>query len=228
MINFYIGNEWDNILKDVLQNEKISRLKKILDIEYNNYTIYPKQEDIFNALKNLAPQNIKVVILGQDPYYSTDKRNNVFAHGYAFSSHSPYEIPKSLQNIFKEIKNEYPNTLDRINGNLEYLVSQGVLLLNTILTVRKGSPLSHSNIGWQVITDRIIEYLGTDIDQPIVFLLWGNSAAKYKTKIKNKNKLVITTSHPSPLSAYHSFFNSGIFIETNNFLKQYKIKEIEW
>lgn len=228
MIDINIGNSWDDILKDIFESEKIKNLIKILNTEYEKYRIFPHEKDIFNSLKLTPYEKVKIVILGQDPYQSTDSYGNSHAMGLSFSSKSPYEIPKSLKNIFKELKNEYNEDFNiPETANLTKWAEQGVLLLNTVLTVRQDKSNSHRNWGWELLTNKIIELLGKS-DKAIVFMLWGNQAQKNKKFITGINKLILESSHPSPLSAYHSFFDNNHFKRANAFLKEHNLEEINW
>ena len=199
-----------------------NELNSFLDDEYANYIIYPKREQIFNAFK-LIKGNIKVVIIGQDPYSNKNQAN-----GLAFSVNKGVSLPPSLRNICKEIGNEFGINMNYSNGDLTYLASQGVLLLNTILTVREKEPLSHDNKIYKELFLCILKYLDS-LENNIVFLLWGNNAKKYEKFITNKKRLVIATSHPSPLSANRSgWFNSSCFINTNKYLESNNIEPIHW
>lgn len=216
-----IGNDWDSVLKEEFEKDYFSKIKDFVDEEYKTKTVYPPYEDIFNAFKFTPLSEVKVVILGQDPYHEPGQ-----AHGLAFSTPHGRPIPRSLKNIFKEINEEYSYPIPD-SGCLESWAKEGVFLLNTVLTVEKGNANSHSKCGWQTFTDRVIEILNIRT-QPIVFLLWGKQAEKKKELITNPNHLVLVTSHPSPFSARRGFFGSNHFRMANEFLKRNNVKEIDW
>lgn len=216
-----IAQNWYEKLKDEFDKPYFKNLQKFLDEEYANYTIYPKVENIFNALNLVKFNDVKVVILGQDPYHEPNQ-----AHGLAFSVEGNVLLPPSLQNIFKEISNDL-NIEQSKDGNLERWAKQGVLLLNTVLTVRKGQANSHKDKGWEQLTSRIIELLN-ERETPIVFLLWGSQAKKIGEKINNRNHLILTSVHPSPLSAYNGFFGCKHFSKANEFLQKNGLEKIDW
>lgn len=217
-------NTWNELFKIIKDKPYYIKLEKFLDNEYSLYTIYPKRDDIFNAFKFTDINNIKVVIIGQDPYHNKNEAN-----GLAFSVNKNIKIPPSLNNIFKEIEIEYnSNIYDKYNGDLTYLAKQGVLLINPILTVRENKPLSHDNDIYKNLFIDILYYLN-NINKPLVFMLWGNKAKKYKKYLSNKNHFIIETCHPSPLSAYKGhWFNSNMFRKCNEFLKINNLEEIDW
>jgi uracil-DNA glycosylase len=215
-----IGNDWDEILKDEWQKDYYQNLRKILIKEYKTQTIYPDMYDIFNALKAVSYQDTKVLILGQDPYHGRGQ-----AHGFAFSVKKGVRIPPSLLNIYKELNSDLGLYIPN-NGNLEKRAKQGVLLLNTSLTVKAGQANSHSKIGRTILTDRIIKLLN-EREKPIVFILWGRNAQEKIPLITNKNHLIIKSPHPSPFSANRGFFGSRPFSRTNEFLKEHNMKEID-
>ena len=216
-----IGNEWDNVLKDEFEKDYFIKIKKFIDSEYETKTVYPPYDDIFNAFKFTPLNDVKVVILGQDPYHEAGQ-----AHGLAFSTPEGRPIPRSLKNIFKEINAEYDYPISE-SGCLESLAKQGVFLLNTVLTVEDGNANSHSKCGWQTFTDNVIKILNQQ-SQPIVFMLWGKQAEKKKELITNTNHLVLITSHPSPFSARRGFFGSDHFRLANEFLNKNNKEEIDW
>jgi uracil-DNA glycosylase len=216
-----IGNDWDSVLADEFKKDYFLEIKDFVDEEYESKTVYPPYEEIFNAFKLTPLSDVKVVILGQDPYHEPGQ-----AHGLAFSTPEGRPIPRSLKNIFKEINEEYDYPVPE-SGCLESWAKQGVFLLNTVLTVEKGNANSHSKCGWQTFTDNVIKILDGQA-QPIVFLLWGKQAEKKKELINNPNHLVLVTSHPSPFSARRGFFGSNHFKLTNEFLKENKKEEIDW
>lgn len=216
-----IGNDWDEILKIVWQSEGFKKFMSIINNEYENKTIFPKKEHIFNALKLTPYENVKVVIVGQDPYHGENE-----AHGLSFSVQKGIKIPPSLQNIYHELETDLgikPNEY----GDLTKWAQEGVLLLNAVLTVEKDKPASHKGKGWELLTDYIIKKLNLK-DEPIVFILWGNFARSKKVFITNKKHLVIESTHPSPFSARNGFFGSKPFSKTNNFLIKNNIKPIDW
>ncbi len=214
------NNNWDKVLKDEINKDYFKELINTINNLYNEKIIYPKKEDIFNAFK-LDYKDVKVVILGQDPYHGEGE-----AHGYAFSSLKT-PIPPSLKNIYKELYSDLGIEKNMLDGNLLPWVKEGVMLLNTGLTVEKDKPNSHKNLKWNVFTDKVIEKLN-EREEPIVFILWGNNARLKKDLITNPIHLVIESAHPSPFSARNGFFNSKPFSRTNEFLKKNGIKEINW
>lgn len=214
------NNNWDKVLKDEINKDYFKELINTINNLYNEKIIYPKKEDIFNAFK-LDYKDVKVVILGQDPYHGEGE-----AHGYAFSSLKT-PIPPSLKNIYKELYSDLGIEKNMLDGNLLSWVKEGVMLLNTGLTVEKDKPNSHKNLKWNVFTDKVIEKLN-EREEPIVFILWGNNARLKKDLITNPIHLVIESAHPSPFSARNGFFNSKPFSRTNEFLKKNGIKEINW
>lgn len=219
MVN--IGNDWDNLLSNQWEMDYYQNLRKFLANEYKTKTIYPNMHNIFNALKYTPYEDVKVVILGQDPYHGPNQ-----AHGLSFSVQKGVKQPPSLKNIFQEIQNDLGITPPS-HGELTYWAKQGVLLLNAVLTVREGSPNSHKNKGWENLTDYIIKLLN-DSDKNIVFLLWGNNARQKAKFITNPNHKILESVHPSPLSAYGGFFGCKHFSKANEFLKSKGIKEIDW
>ncbi len=216
-----IGNDWDEKLKSVFDSDGFKRFMKVIDKEYKTKTIYPEYDNIFNALKNSPYKNVKVVIVGQDPYHGKDE-----AHGLSFSVRKGIKKPPSLVNIFTELEKDLRIT-PPVDGDLTKWTKEGVLLLNSVLTVEKDKAASHKDIGWQRLTDYIIKLINQK-EEPVVFILWGNFARSKKIFITNKNHLVIESTHPSPFSAYSGFFGSKPFSKTNNFLKKNNIKEIDW
>ncbi len=219
MVQF--NNSWDILLKDEFQKPYYLNLRKFLVQEYKSQTIYPNMNDIFNALKYTDYKDVKVVILGQDPYHQPNQ-----AHGLCFSVKKGVNPPPSLQNMYKEIYAEYGYPIPQ-HGELTYWAEQGVLMMNTVLTVRESQPNSHKGMGWEIFTDNVI-YLLNLRPEPMVFLLWGANARAKKKIITNPNHLVLESAHPSPLSAYNGFFGNGHFKKANDFLKQHKMTEIDW
>lgn len=219
MVN--IGNEWDEILGGEFQKEYYLKLRAFLAREYKTGTIYPDMYDIFNALKLTSYNDVKAVILGQDPYHGPNQ-----AHGLCFSVLPGVTPPPSLKNIYKEIEVEY-GTPPPSSGELTRWAKQGVLLLNTVLTVRAGMANSHRGKGWEILTDKIIECLNAR-ETPIVFMLWGGNAKQKQSLITNTNHLILTAAHPSPLSAYNGFFGCGHFRKCNDFLEKNGQAPIVW
>ncbi len=219
MVQF--NNSWDILLKDEFQKPYYLNLRKFLVQEYKTQTIYPHMNDIFNALKYTDYKDVKVVILGQDPYHQPNQ-----AHGLCFSVKKGVNPPPSLQNMYKEIHAEYGYPIPD-HGELTYWAEQGVLMLNTVLTVRESQPNSHKGMGWEIFTDDIINLLNQR-PTPMVFLLWGANARAKTKLITNPAHLVLCSAHPSPLSAYNGFFGNGHFKKANEFLKQNGMTEIDW
>ncbi|MBE6993435.1 MAG: uracil-DNA glycosylase [Ruminococcaceae bacterium] len=218
----HIGNDWDKILAEDFASDYYANIRAFLKREYAQHTIYPSMYDIFNALKTTAYKDVNVVILGQDPYHGPGQ-----AHGYAFSVRPGVQIPPSLVNIYKELHDELGIEIPQ-TGCLLGWAQQGVLLLNTALTVREASPNSHRDCGWTLLTDSIIRKLNLR-DRPMVFMLWGANARAKTALITNPAHLVLTAPHPSPLSASRGFFGCGHFRKANEFLaKQDKPVRIDW
>jgi uracil-DNA glycosylase len=216
-----LNNDWQQLLQDEFEKDYYQNLRRFLISEYKSKTIYPDMNDIFNALKFTAYKNVKVVILGQDPYHGPNQ-----AHGLSFSVKKGVKVPPSLINIYKELHDDLGCYIPN-NGFLKNWTDQGVLLLNTVLTVRAHEANSHRNMGWEMLTDQIISLLNKRED-PIVFILWGNPAIAKSKLITNKKHFIITSPHPSPLSAYRGFFGSKPFSKTNEFLKSINKKPINW
>ena len=219
MVN--IGNDWDEILKDEFSKEYYLKLRAFLKSEYKSHCIHPDMYDIFNALKWTSYANTKIVILGQVPYHEVGQ-----AHGLAFSVQKGVKIPPSLLNMYKELHNELGLYIPN-NGYLEKWAKQGVLLLNTVLTVRAHQANSHRGIGWEQFTDAAIKILNQQ-DRPIVFILWGRPAQQKKAMLNNPHHLILEAPHPSPLSAYRGFFGSKPFSQTNRFLEEHGVAPIDW
>lgn len=219
MVN--IGNDWDELLKDAFSSEWYNELRQFLKEEYSRHTVYPDMHDIFNALKATPYSAVKAVILGQDPYHNPGE-----AHGMCFSVKPGVKIPPSLVNIFKEINSDLGIPIPD-NGYLKPWAEQGVLLLNTILTVRRNEPFSHKGKGWEKLTDTVIKRLN-DRPDPVVFLLWGAPARAKKSLITNPRHFVLEAAHPSPLSAYNGFFGCRHFSETNSILFSLGKTPINW
>ena len=208
-----LNNSWDQILKDEFEKEYYKKIRSFLAKEYRNpnYKVYPDMYDIFNALKITDYNAVKAVILGQDPYHGPGQ-----AHGLSFSIKDGIQPPPSLVNIFKEYHDDLGYPIPK-NGDLTKWAENGVLLLNTVLTVQGGLAASHKGIGWEIFTDKIITLLN-ERDKPIVFILWGRFARDKKKLITNRNHYIIESAHPSPLSAYNGFFGSKPFSKANRFL----------
>ena len=215
-----IRKSWYDLLKDEFSSEYFKKLQEFLKNEYQTREIYPSEEKIFNALNHVPYDHVKVVIIGQDPYHEPRQ-----AQGLSFSVPDDVEIPPSLVNIMKEIENDLNIQCQR-SGNLERWAKQGVLLLNTVLTVRRGIANSHKDKGWEILTRKIIELLGKR-KKPIVFMLWGSYAQSYNDLI-GKQHLILKAPHPSPLSAYRGFFGCCHFSKCNNFLKEHGESPIDW
>ena len=216
-----LGNDWDGILADEWEKPYYRQLHSFLKEEYSKTRIYPDMYDIFNALKYTAFKDTKVCIIGQDPYHGPGQ-----AHGLCFSVKKGVALPPSLVNIYKEISDDL-NVQMPPYGELTGWARQGVLLLNTVLTVRAGSPNSHKDKGWEQFTDRVISELNKK-KTPVVFLLWGANAEKKARIITNPLHKKLVTVHPSPLSAYRGFLGCRHFSKTNAILKANGLKEIEW
>ena len=216
-----IEESWHSLLEDEFNKDYFNKIRSFITQEYKNKTIFPPVKLIFNAF-NLTPLNkIKVIIIGQDPYHGKGQ-----AHGLSFSVPEDIKIPPSLLNIYKELKEDINKEIPK-HGFLEAWANQGVLLLNSVLTVESGKANSHKNIGWERFTESVIERVSIKKDK-LVFLLWGNYAQKKETFIDSNKHLILKSVHPSPLSAYNGFFGSKHFSKTNNFLKKNNIKEILW
>lgn len=219
MVN--IGNKWDEVLAGEFKKEYYLKLRQFLIEEYKTRTIYPSMHDMFNALKYTSYEDVKAVILGQDPYHGPGQ-----AHGMSFSVQKGVKQPPSLVNIFKEMKDDLgidpPD-----HGYLMKWAQEGVLLLNTCLTVREHQANSHKGKGWEIFTDRVIELLN-DREKPIVFILWGANAKSKVQLITGKQHLILTGAHPSPFSAYNGFFGGQYFSKTNEFLTEKGEGPIDW
>ena len=216
-----IRNDWDEVLEGEFEKPYYLELRQFLKNEYETQVIYPDMYDIFNALHFTQYKDVKVVILGQDPYHGPNQ-----AHGLSFSVKPGNKIPPSLLNIYKELQSDLGCFIPN-NGYLKKWADQGVLLLNATLTVEGGKANSHQKIGWSIFTDKIISLLN-EREDPIVFILWGNNAIKKKSLITNPIHYIIQSVHPSPLSASRGFFGSKPFSKTNNFLIKMNKKPIDW
>jgi len=216
-----LGNDWDEVLKDEIDKDYFQELLSFIKEEYKNKTIYPKQTEIFKAFRNTSYKDTKVVILGQDPYHGENE-----AEGLSFSVKVGVRKPPSLQNIFKELHDDLGCSIPE-HGSLVKWSEEGVLLLNTVLTVEKDKAASHKDIGWEIFTDSVIKKLN-EKKEPIVFILWGSFARSKKSLITNKIHYIIESPHPSPFSAYTGFFGSKPFSKTNKFLESKGLKPIDW
>ncbi len=218
-----IHSSWTTLFEDEKSKEYFKNLMIQVDEEYSNFTCFPPKELIFNAFNQFTFEELKVVIIGQDPYHGEGEAN-----GLCFSVNDGVKIPPSLKNIFTEINTEYERVFFPTSGNLEDWAKQGVLLLNASLTVRKDLANSHKHLKWNVFTDAVIEYI-SEHSENVVFLLWGSFAQKKGLKIDRKKHLVLEAGHPSPLSANRGFwFGNNHFLKTNEYLKEVKKVEIDW
>ena len=217
----HIGNDWDSLLEGEFKKDYYLSLREFLKTEYFSRKIYPPMNDIFNALKYTSYDDARVVILGQDPYHGEGQ-----AHGLCFSVKRGIPFPPSLKNIFKELNDSLGIAIPDC-GELVGWAKQGVLLINTTLTVREGAPQSHKGKGWETLTDKIIELMN-EKERPVVFMLWGGNARAKKSLITNKRHLVLECAHPSPLSAYAGFFGSNHFAKANDYLISVNEKPIDW
>ena len=215
-----INKKWDIVLKDEMRKPYFKELGIFVKNEYGHKTVYPQYKNIFNAFRYTDYDEVKVVILGQDPYHGEGE-----AHGLSFSVEPGVRRPPSLDNIFKEIKSDLGVT--RTNNTLTDWAKQGVFLLNSIMTVVKDTPLSHKGKGWETSTDDVVK-VWNEREKPIVFILWGSYARSKKALITNPNHYIIESAHPSPLSASRGFFGSKPFSKANNFLVSHGIKPIKW
>jgi len=216
-----LNNDWDNIIGKEFEKPYYKALRSFLKAEYSTNHIFPDMHDIFNSLKYTAYSDVKAVIIGQDPYHGAGQ-----AHGLCFSVKKGVTPPPSLVNIYKEMYSDL-GLFPAPHGELTAWAENGVLLLNTVLTVREACPNSHKGKGWEIFTDSVISALN-EREKPIVFILWGANARSKKALITNKNHLILEAAHPSPLSAYNGFFGCKHFSKTNEFLKQNGIEPIDW
>ena len=217
-----LGGGWDEVLKDVFESENYKKIREFLKKEYFTRTIYPPMNDLYNCFRLTPYDKIKCVILGQDPYHNEGQ-----AHGLCFSVKKGVEPPPSLKNIYKEIKDDLGITEPPEFGDLTSWAKEGVLLLNTVLTVRAGAANSHKDCGWQQFTDEVIKKV-SDREEPMVFMLWGGNARSKKYLIDSKKHLVLECAHPSPLSAYNGFFGCKHFSKCNDFLIKKGKEPINW
>lgn len=216
-----IENDWLEVIGDEFKKNYYRELYKFVKSEYSNYIIYPNADDIFNAFHFTPLSKVKVVILGQDPYHNVGQ-----AHGLCFSVKPDVSIPPSLENIYQELHDDIGCKIPN-NGYLEKWAKQGILMLNTVLTVRAHQAGSHQGKGWETFTDAVIEAVNAQ-DRPIVFILWGKPAQMKKKMLTNPKHMILEAPHPSPLSAFRGFFGSRPFSQTNAFLEQNGLKPIDW
>lgn len=216
-----IGNKWDEVLAEEYQKEYFKKIILYINKAYKERPIFPPKNYILRALSLTDYDNVKVVILGQDPYHGVGEAN-----GLAFSVNNGVKLPPSLKNIYKELKDDLNIEISN-KGDLTCWAKEGVLLLNSVLTVEKDRPASHKNLGWQNFTDAIIKKVN-DKEEPVVFILWGNFARSKKSLITNSKHLILESTHPSPFSSNYGFFGSRPFSKTNNFLRKNNIKEIDF
>ena len=219
---FIITKNWYELLQNEFNSDKYKNLEKWLNNEYSNKTIYPEPKNVFNALNLVKYKDVKVVIIGQDPYHNPKQ-----AHGLSFSVEDDINIPPSLQNIYKELESDIGCYIPN-NGNLTKWAKQGVLLLNSVLTVEKNKPNSHKGKGWELITSRIVECLNNR-EEPVIFLLWGNNAKGFMKYIDTNKHYVLTAVHPSPMSANQGgWFGCHHFSKTNEILLKLNKTPIDW
>ena len=218
---FVLENDWNVVLGDVFTSKEVEKLQEFLNDEYDNKIIYPTKENIFTALNLTSYKDVKVVIIGQDPYHEPNQ-----AHGLAFSVLDGIKLPPSLKNIYKEIETDLGIEMSG-SGNLTNWAKQGVLLLNNVLTVREHEANSHKKKGWEYVTNKIVEKLN-EREETIIFVFWGNNAKEKQNLITNPNHIVLTAPHPSPLSAYHGFFGCKHFSKINEILRKNNKDEINW
>ena len=216
-----IGNSWDDKLKIIWESDGFKKFLQVIQKEYANKTIFPPRNYIFEALKRTPYENVKVVIVGQDPYHGVGE-----AHGLSFSVQKGIKLPPSLRNIYKELESDL-GIKPALDGDLSKWADEGVLLLNAVLTVEKDKPASHRNLGWERLTDYIIKIINQK-EEPVVFILWGNFAKEKKKFITNPKHLILESAHPSPFSANYGFFGSRPFSKTNAFLEKNNLKPINW
>ncbi len=217
----YLHTDWNEILEKEFEKDYYKKLESFLVNENTDFTIYPKKEDVFSALNYTSYRDTKVVIIGQDPYHGENQ-----AHGLCFSVQPTVKIPPSLRNIYKELNKDLGCTIPD-NGYLVDWAKQGILMINTVLTVRAHDANSHRKKGWEIFTDEIIKAVNNK-KTPVVFILWGNNAQEKIKLITNENHYIIQSTHPSPLSAHRGFLGSKPFSKTNKFLEDNNLKPIDW
>lgn len=217
-----MNEKWEHLLEKEFKKDYYKEIKSFLKKEEEKgKIIFPKKDKVFRSL-DLPPEKIKIIIIGQDPYHGENQAN-----GLAFSVEKGMKIPPSLKNIYKEIELEFEINMSKKNGDLTPWFNQGVLLLNTILTVEKGNPGAHKDIGWNILTDEIIKIISNNFEQKI-FILWGAHAIKKKSIIDQNKHMILTSNHPSPFSAYKGFFGNNHFKKANQFLLETNQKPIDW
>jgi uracil-DNA glycosylase len=222
-MDFQIESSWNDILEGEFEKEYMKKLSLFLkELQEKGINVFPPKDLIFNAFKHTSFEKVKVVILGQDPYHGFNQ-----AHGLAFSVNKGIKLPPSLKNIFKEINIEFPNFKHPTHGDLSQWADQGVLLLNTILSVEKSKAGSHQNKGWEKFTDKVIQVLSHK-REGLIFLLWGKYAQAKSELIDLEKHIILSAAHPSPLSAYNGFWGCNHFIKTNEALKKMGKIEINW
>lgn len=220
-MNVTLPQNWKLVLKDELEKDYFQTLRRAVNTKYISSSVFPPQELIFNAFQLCSYENVRVVIIGQDPYHGSGQ-----AHGLSFSVPDDIKIPPSLKNIYKEIYSDLGKEIPT-SGNLERWAKQGVLLLNATLTVEQSKPGSHQGIGWETFTDTVIKKI-SDEKEHVVFLLWGNYARAKKILINSDKHLILEAPHPSPFSAYTGFLGSRHFSQTNTYIKKHNSREIDW
>lgn len=216
-----LNNNWQIFLQDEMKKDYFIKLQQYVESEYKTKTVFPKYENIFRAFNLLLPEDVKVVIIGQDPYHGANQAN-----GLAFSVCDECKIPPSLVNIFKELHDDVHCAFPK-NGNLSKWAQQGVFLINSALSVVESMPNSHKNIGWEIFTDFVIHQLSYKYEN-LVFIFWGAPSQKKESLIDKTKHLVLKAPHPSPLSSYRGFFGSKPFSQTNSYLKSHNRDEIDW
>ena len=216
-----LNEKWSSFLEDEIQKQYFRDLKSKITTQYKSKTIFPKYENIFRSFNLITPEQVKVIIIGQDPYHGLNQAN-----GLAFSVSSGCKVPPSLRNIFKELVDD-TNCSMPDKGVLDNWVKEGVLLINSVLTVREAEPNSHKDMGWKIFTDSIISRLSIEFEN-IVFILWGAPSQKKEKLIDSSKHLVLKAPHPSPLSSYRGFFGSKPFSKSNEYLNLHDKKEINW
>lgn len=218
---FKIRKSWYDLLKDEFEKGYYKRLTEFLTDEYQNHTIYPSPENVFNALNCVSFENVKIMIIGQDPYHEPNQAN-----GLSFSVQPDVEIPRSLQNIYKELHDDCGCYIPD-NGDLTKWAKQGVLLLNSVLTVRRGQANSHRGKGWELLVSQIINLLN-EREDPVIFIFWGNNAKAFAPRIDTARHYILSCSHPSPLSAHYGFFGCKHFSRANAILEKLGKTPIDW
>ena len=220
-MNIILHDNWYKFLENELKKEYFCKLEHFIESEYATKTIFPEYRNIFRAFNLLSPKDVKVVIVGQDPYHGYTQAN-----GLAFSVCDDCKVPPSLQNIYKELVDDLSCNKPK-NGNLSKWAEQGVLMINSVLTVEEAKPNSHKQKGWEIFTDSVIEKLSCSFEH-IVFILWGGASQKKEKLIDANKHLILKSAHPSPLSAYRGFFGSKPFSKTNQYLNKYSKRELDW